>query len=161
MKRCGLVKDEWGFFAPAVVPGIKAHMWSITNQGRGELEFLQSISQEHEPYPLGHRILLFMSHGALMTIGQIAKIMGKDRGHVKRVMKSLQNKGLGECLIGSTRTSFGWDATWHLYRIADLGRQVLDAGPDSYPEIIRRHKRPAVLGAHKSNLMARHQVQDE
>jgi len=43
-----------------------------------------------------------------MTIGQVAKMMDKDRGHVKRVMQSLQNKGLVECLVSSTCTTSGW-----------------------------------------------------
>jgi DNA-binding MarR family transcriptional regulator len=114
MKGRGLTGDRWMDYAPAVVPGIKAHMWSITNQGRGELKLLQFVTEEHEPYPLGYRILLFMSHGGLMTIGQIAKIVRKDRGHVKRVVQSLQNKGLVECLYGKTRTSFGPDMIMHL-----------------------------------------------
>jgi len=137
MKRDGFVKDEWVSFAASVVPGIKAHMWSITNQGRGELKFLQSTVQESESHPLGYRILLFMSHGGLMTIGQIAKIIGKDRGHVKRVVQSLQNKGLVDCQYNKTRTSYGHDMIMHLYKISDPGRQVLDAGPEGYLRMIR------------------------
>jgi hypothetical protein len=48
------------------------------------------------------------------------------------VVQSLQNKGVVECLISSTCTASGWDATTHLYRIADFGRKVLDASPTAY-----------------------------
>jgi len=79
-----------------------------------------------------------------MTIGQIAKMTGKQPGHVRRVMKSLQNKGLVDCLYSKTRTSFGQDVITHLYRITELGRKMLEAGPDRYVMIIRsRTKRRA------------------
>jgi DNA-binding PadR family transcriptional regulator len=141
MKRRGFVKDQWVWFAPNVVPGIKAHTWAITNQGRKEFELLQSIREPAESHPLGYRILLFMSHGGLMTIGQVVKTVGKDRGHVKRVMQSLQNKGFVDCLRSKTRTSLGHDMITHLYRINDLGRQVLDADPEAYLREVRRSSR--------------------
>ncbi len=137
MKIRGFVADQWALFAPSVVPGIKAHMWTITSKGRGELKLLQSVTEERELYPLGYRILLFMSHGGLMTIGQISKIVQKDRGHVKRVVESLQNKGLVDCQYNKTRTSFGQDMITHLYRLNDLGRQVLDADPEAYLRVAR------------------------
>jgi hypothetical protein len=140
MKRDGFVKDEWISFAASVVPGIKAHTFHITDQGRKELKFSHSTAEEREFHPLGWRILLFMSHGGLMTIGQVAKMVDKGRGHVRGVMQSLQNKGLVECLTSSTRTTIGWDAIIYLYRITEAGRKVPDSGPAAYDDVIKRRK---------------------
>lgn len=106
MKSRGLVTDQLELFASSVVPRMVAHGFSVTDKGRRELELLRSITEPAEPYPLGYRILLCLSHEGLMTAGQIAKMVDKDRGHVKRVVQSLQNKGLVKCLYGKTRTSF-------------------------------------------------------
>jgi DNA-binding MarR family transcriptional regulator len=141
MKRDGFVKDQWIRFAPNVVLEIKAHTFHITDQGRRELKLLQSKPDSTELIPLGWRILLFLSHGNLMTIGPLAKILGKERGHVKRVMESLHNKGLVSRHISLTRTSLDGHATTHLRKITDLGRQVLDAGPEAYLRMIRRSRR--------------------
>jgi hypothetical protein len=140
MKRDEFVKDQWALFAPDVVPGIKAHTFHMTDLGGRELRFLQSAANSTDPHPLGWRILLFMSHGAPVTIGPIAKATGKPNGQVRRVMKSLHNKGLMDCLISKTRTSFGWDAITHLWKITECGRQVLDADPEAYLRIVRSHK---------------------
>jgi len=141
LKSRALVEDQWVYAAPGVVPGILAHGFSITDQGRRELRLLQSIPDECKPYPLGYRILLFMSHGNVMTTGQIAKMVDKDRGEVKRTMKSLQNKGLVDYLYSKTRTSFSHDMITHLWRISQLGRRVLDAGVERYFRIIRSRTR--------------------
>jgi predicted ArsR family transcriptional regulator len=143
MKRDGVVKDQWDLFAPNVVPGIKAHMWTITNQGRGELKFLQSTVQESESHPLGYRILLYMSHGALMTTGQIAKMCDKDKGHVKRVMTSLVNRGLVRHLFSAARTKSYHDLIINLWQIAELGREVSEAGPHNYQRLIRSQRKCA------------------
>jgi len=137
MKDKGLVKDQPAMFASGVVPGIVAHGFLITDKGRSELGLLQSFKEHAEPYPLGYRILVYMSHGVIMTVGQIAKMLGKDRGHVGRVIKSLHRAGLIDCLYSKTRTSFGQDMITHLYRITDLGRQVLNAGPEAYLRLAR------------------------
>jgi len=76
-----------------------------------------------------------------VTVGWIAKLLGKDRGHVGRVMKSLHRVGLVDCLYSKTHTSFGQDMITHLHRIAKLGRQVLDAGPDAYLRTVRSRRR--------------------
>jgi len=145
MEGKGQVTDQPELFAPSVVPGILAHGFSITDEGRRELEFQQSIKETIDPYPLGYRILLFMSHGGLMTIGQIAKMTDKQPGHVRRIMKSLQNKGLVDHLVSGTRTAFGWDTITNLYRITDVGSQMLGAGPEAYLQIIKsRGKLPRV-----------------
>lgn len=141
MKSKGLVTDRLELFASGVVPGIRAHGFSITDPGRRELELLQSIKEPAEPYPLGYRILLFMSHGGLMTISPLTKMTGKPSGHVRTVMKSLQNKELVDCLRSSTWTASSWPAITHLYRITELGREMLDAGPEAYLREIRRGKR--------------------
>jgi Mn-dependent DtxR family transcriptional regulator len=144
MKGRGSVKDQPEFFARSVVPGILAHGFSITDLGKKELKFLQSTANPVEPIPLGWRILLYMSHENVMTTGQIAKMCGKDRGHVKRVVQSLQNKGLVDCLLSSTCTTFGLDAITHFWRITGLGKRIADAGPDMYVTTIRsRTKRRA------------------
>ncbi len=141
MKRDGFVKDQWIRFAPTVVPKLKAHVFSITNEGRKQLETMQSNESSMEQYPLGHRILLYISHGNPVTIGPIAKMTGKPKGQVKRVMESLQNKGLAVCLISSTCTALGYDAITHLWKITERGRQVLDADPEAYLRIVRSSKR--------------------
>jgi len=133
------------------VPGIRAHSFHITDRGRRELEIMQSTSSVTEQIPLGWRILLCMSHGVPVAIGPAAKMTGKPSGQVRRVMKSLHKKGLVDRLYHKTRTSFGHDIITHLYRIAKLGRQVLDAGPDAYLRtVIRRvqahRRRPASRG---------------
>lgn len=138
MRSRGLVNDQPGFFANCVVPGIRAHGLSITNSGRRELKFLQSIPDNSDSSPLGYRILLCLMHGNPMTIGPIAKATSSLEGHVRRVMKSLQNKGLVECLYSQRRTSLGDDLITHLYRTTDLGRKVLDAGPAAYLRTVRR-----------------------
>jgi hypothetical protein len=140
MENKGLVTDQPELFAENVVPGIRAHGFSITDPGRRELKLLESIKETAEPYPLGYRILLFMSHGNVMTIGPIAKMTRAPNGQVRRVMKSLHNKGLVECLYSKTRTSFGHDLITHLYRITDLGRKVLEAGPEVYLRTVRTPK---------------------
>jgi len=139
LKNHGQVEDQWVYAAPGVVPRIKAHTFHITDTGRRELKLLQSIRQEAEPYPVGYRILLFMSHGGLMTIGQIAKMCRKHPGHIRRVTKSLQNKRLVDCLYRQTRSSFGHGMITHRYRITDLGRQILKTGVASYIRVIRTH----------------------
>ena len=141
MKNHGLVEDQWAWFAPSVVPGIKTHTWAITNQGRKELDHLQSIKEPAELHPLGYRILLFMSHGNLMTIGPIAKMTGARNGQVRRVIESLQNKGLVVCLHSRTRTSFGHDVITHLWRITKLGQEMLDRGPTTYLRTVRSQER--------------------
>jgi DNA-binding MarR family transcriptional regulator len=153
MKNHGLVEDQWAWFAPNVVPGIKAHMWSITNQGRGELKFLQSTVQESESHPLGYRILLYMSHGGLMTTGQIAKMCSKDKGHVKRVLTSLENSGLVRRCPVSVRTRLGYEAITNLWQITPLGREVLDLSSDAYLRSTRSRMRPftAILHSKSSN----------
>jgi predicted ArsR family transcriptional regulator len=144
MKRDGFVKDQWIWFAPSVVPGIKAHTFHITDLGWRELEFLQLLGEPPKTYPLGYCILMCLKDANLVTIGPIAKMTGAPDGQVRRVIKSLHNKGLVDCLYSKTRTSFGHDMITHLYRINDLGRQVLDAGPDMYVMTIRsRTKRRA------------------
>ncbi len=140
MKRDGFVKDQWIRFAPTVAPKLKAHIFSITSEGRKQVKTMQSNENSIEQYPLGHRILLYISHGGLMTIGPIAKITGKPKGQVRRVMESLHNKGLVNCLISKTQTSFGWDTITHLWKITERGRQVLDADPEAYLRIVRSHK---------------------
>jgi len=142
LKNHGLVEDQWVYVAPDVVPGIKAHTFHITDRGRRELKFMQCIGQAIEPIPLGWRILLHMSHGALMTIGQIAKMVDKDRGEVRRTVKSLHNAGMVDCLWNRTRASLGQDMITHLYRITEFGRQVLDAGQAAYMQIIVAKKVP-------------------
>jgi len=137
MKREGSVKDQWVWFASNPLPKIKAHTFHITDWGRRELKFLQSTANPTEPIPLGWRILLLISHGNLVTIGPIAKITGKPQGHIRRVMKSLQNKGLVDCLYSKMRISFGQDLITHLHRITDLGRKVLEAGPEAYLRTVR------------------------
>ncbi len=138
MKRDGFVKDQWIRFAPTVVPSLKAHVFSITERGRKQLPSLQSTTATVEAHPLGYRILLYISHGQPMTTGQIAKIVGKPRGHVKRVISSLSNLGLVKHLFVSatTRSSFGTVVS--LWQITGLGRQNLDAGPDAYLRILKR-----------------------
>ena len=140
MKSRALVEDQWVYAAPGVLPGIKAHTFHITDEGRRELRFLQYVANPTEPIPLGWRILLLISHGNLVTIGPIARMLGKDRGEVKRTMKSLQNKGLVGSLYSKTRTSYGHDKVTHLYGIGELGRQVLDAGPDAYLRRVRQEE---------------------
>jgi len=139
MKREGSVKDQWVYAAPGVVPAIKAHTFHITDRGRRELKILTSTTELSEPYPLGWRILVLISHGNLVTIGPLAKIVDKDPGHVRRVMKSLQNRGLVDCLISRTHNTFDDFMTTHLYRITELGRQVLKTGPTTYLRQIRSH----------------------
>jgi len=141
MKREGSVIDQRVWFASNPPPRIKAHTFHITDRGRRELEFLQSTSSVTEQIPLGWRIPLLISHGNLVTIGPLAKMLNKDRGHVRRVMKNLQNKGLVDCLYSETRRSFGPDLITHLYRITELGRKVSDAGPDAYLRIIRSRRK--------------------
>jgi len=82
---------------------------------------------------------VLISHGNLVTIGPLAKIVDKAPGHVRRVMKSLQNRGLVDCLISRTHNTFGDFMTTHLYRITELGRQVLKTGPTIYLRQIRSH----------------------
>jgi len=154
MKREGSVKDQWVWFAPGFVPGIKAHTFHITDRGRRELKILASTAELSEPYPLGYRILLFLPDGYPVTVGWIAKLLNKDSGHIRRVMKSLRNKGLVDCLCSKTRTSFGHSTITYLYGINDLGRQVLDAGPDPYPKIIRIHKQLPPPVTSESNRMS-------
>jgi DNA-binding MarR family transcriptional regulator len=89
-----------------------------------------------EPYPLGYQILLYLSHGKPVTIGWLSKMCRKDAGHVRRAVKSLQNKELVNCHMTSTRTASGYDAITHFYTITELGRQVLDAGPYRYLRMI-------------------------
>lgn len=141
MKTRGFVKDRWALFAPDVVPKLIAHVFSITEQGRKQLPLMQSTEASTEPYPLGYRILLFMSHGGLMTVGRIAKMVDKDRGHVKRVIESLQNAGLVACHMNSTHTPSGYDAITHIYVISKLGREVLSSGPAAYLERTRKRLR--------------------
>ena len=76
-------------------------------------------------------------HGNPVTIGPIAKMLAEESGHVRRVMKSIHNAGLVDCLISKTRTSFGWDTITHLWKITERGRQVLDAGPEEYLRVVR------------------------
>ena len=151
MKRSGSVEDQWIWFAPSVVPGIKAHTFHMTDLGGRELRFLQSTTSLTEPIPLGWRILLCLLHGNPVTIGPIAKMLAEESGHARRVMKTLQNKGLVDCLYSKTRTSFGWDAITHLWKITECGRQVLDADPEAYLRIVRSHKqrtgRPSSIAA--------------
>jgi DNA-binding Lrp family transcriptional regulator len=147
MKREALVKDRWIRFAPEVVPKLIAHVFSITDQGGKRLTLMQSTEMPKEPYPLGYSILLYLSHGKPVTIGWLSKMCHKDAGHVRRVMKSLQNKGLVECLYSKTRTSFGHDMITHLYRITESGRKVLDAGPCMYAKIIRFPTRRVQVGS--------------
>lgn len=141
MKSKGLVRDQPEFFAPSVVPRIVAHGFTITDSGRKEVELLQSTANPVDPIPLGWRIPLYLSHGNPLTIGSIAKMSGAPNGQVRRVMKSLQNNGLVDCLVSRTRTTFGWDAITHLWGITELGRQVLDVGPETYLRIVRKPKR--------------------
>jgi DNA-binding PadR family transcriptional regulator len=118
---------------------IRAHTFSITNRGKEELKFLQSVSEDRDTYPLGYCILLFLPDGYPVTVGWIAKLLGKDRGHVGRVMKSLHRAGLVDCLYSKTRTSFGRDMITHLYRITELGLEALEVGPDIYLRNVRQH----------------------
>jgi len=141
MKSRGLVEDEWVWFMPGSLPDIKAHTFHITDLGWRELKFMQSIPEATESYPLGYRILLYMSHGQPMTVGQIAKMLGEDRGHVGRVIKSLHRAGLVDCLYSKTRTSFGQDMITHLHRITELGQEVPSAGPRAYLSIARSNNR--------------------
>jgi DNA-binding MarR family transcriptional regulator len=137
MRSNELVEDQWVYTAPGVVPEIKAHTFHITDTGRRELKFLQLLGEPSRTYPLGYCILMCLRDANLVTIGPIAKMLNKDRGEVKRAMKSLQNKGLVRCLMSRTRTTLGYDAITHLYRITELGREVLDAGPTRYLEALR------------------------
>jgi len=142
MKRDGFVEDQWVYAAPSVLPGIKAHTFHITDRGRRGLKFLQLLGEPPKTYPLGYCILMCLKDAYPATAGQIAKMLSKDRGEVKRTMKSLQNKGLVDCMYSSTRTTFGWPAITHLYRITDLGRHVLGAGPANYLDAVRGHRTP-------------------
>lgn len=132
MKQKGSVKDQWIRFAPTIAPKLKAHVFSITSEGRKQLETMQSNENSKEPYPLGHRILLYISHGHPMTTGQIAKIVGKPKGHVKRVISSLSNRGLVKHLFVSATTRSGFGTVISLWQITSLGRDVLYRGPTSY-----------------------------
>jgi len=141
MKRDGFVEDQCVYAAPGVVPGIKAHTFHITDLGWRELKFLQLLGEPPKTYPLGYCILMCLKDACPATAGQIAKMLSKDRGEVRRTMKSLQSRALVDCLIGRTRTTFGWDTFTNLYRITELGRKVLDAGPDAYLRTVRSHRR--------------------
>lgn len=143
MNSRGLVTDQLELFASSVVPRMVAHGFSVTDKGKRELELLRSITEPAEPYPLGYRILLCLSHGGLMTAGQIAKMVDKDSGHVRRVMKSLQNKGLVDCLVSSTRTASGYDAITHLWKTTALGVKVLNYCPSAYAQAMRT-RRPGI-----------------
>jgi predicted ArsR family transcriptional regulator len=138
MESGGFVKDQMELFAASIVPKIKSHSFTITNAGQGELRYLKSIEQAITPSPLGYRILLFLMHGHPATIGQIAKATSSLEGHVRRVMKSLHNARLVDCLYSKTRTSFGHDMITHLYKISESGREVLDAGPAAHLRMVRR-----------------------
>ncbi len=138
MKREGSVEDNWIMFAPTVVPKLKAHVFSITERGRKQLPSLQSTATTVEAHPLGYRVLLYISHGHPMTTGQIAKICAKDKGHVKRVMTSLTDRGLVRHLFHSTRTRSSNDVVINLWQITGLGREALDAGPEGYLRILKR-----------------------
>ena len=144
MKSRRLVEDEWVYAAPTVVPRIKAHTFHITDRGRKELKLLQSLGEPLKAYPVEYCILMCLRHGDLVTIDPIAKMLDKDRGHVGRVIKSLHRAGLVDCLYSKTRASFGQDMITHRYRIADLGRRVLEAGPNAYLRKIRQH--PSLSG---------------
>jgi len=137
MKSRGLVEDEWVWFMSGFLPDVKAHTFHITDRGMKELKLLQSLGEPPKTYPLGYCILMCLKDSYPATAGQLAKMLGKDRGEVKRTMKSVQNKAPVDCLYRKTRTSFGQDIITHLYRITDLGGQVLEAGPNAYLRMVR------------------------
>jgi len=141
MKRDGFVEDQWVYAAPGVVPGIKAHTFHITNAGRKELKFLQSLGEPPKTYPLGYCILMCLKDAYPATAGQVAKLCDKDRGHVRRVLTGLENHGLVRRYVTSTRTRWNSETITNLWEITKVGEGVLDAGPVACVRAIRRRDR--------------------
>jgi len=141
MKREGLVIDQWVWFASNPLPRIKAHTFHITDRGRRELEFLQSLGEPPKTCPLGYCILKCLKDAYPATAGQIAKMCDKDRGHVRRVLTGLENHGLVRRYATCTRTRWNSETITNLWEIAKVGEAVLDAGPVASVRAIRRRDR--------------------